>query len=98
MRFAINILDEEQESIAEYYARSPEKRTGEIDVQFSMTKQGSAILDESLAYMDCHVIHDYEIGDHTIFIGEVDEIVVNEGRPLLYYESKFGRLGGNVMG
>ena len=91
-RFAINILREEQEDIGEYYARPPEKRTGEVSVSFAFTENGSAVLDDSLAYMDCHVLHEYVCGDHTIFIGKIDEIQVNEGKPLLFYESRFGRL------
>ena len=92
-RFAINILNEDQQDVAQYYARPPEERTGEISVSFSLTEHGSAVLEDSLAYMDCRVIHEYACGDHTIFIGEIDEISVQEGRPLLYYESRFARLG-----
>ena len=92
-RFVINILCEDQQAIAEYYAAPPEDRTGDSGVSFSFTKTGSATVDGCLAWMDCHLYEEFVGGDHTIFIGEVDEIQVDEGRPLLFFEGKFGRLG-----
>lgn len=97
-RFAISILTEDQQPIAEYYAQPPELRTGDVVVAFSFTKRGSAIVDDCLASMDCHVVNEYVGGDHTIFIGEVDEIQVDSGKPLIFFESKFGRLGQSGSG
>ena len=92
-RFAISILNEDQQAIAKYYAAPPETRKGQVDVPYSFTGRGSATVDGCLAYMDCHVVTEHTAGDHTIFIGEVDEIQVNSGRPLLFFESRFMRLG-----
>ena len=91
-RFAINILREDQQPIAEYYAQPPEQRTGDVGATFSFTERGSAMLDGCLAAMDCHVVNEHVTGDHTIFIGEVDEIQVSSGRPLIFCESKYGGL------
>lgn len=91
-RFAINILAEHQQAIAEYYARPPEKRTGDVEAPFNFTQRGAAVVDGCLAYMDCHVVQEVLAGDHTIFLGEVDEIQVNSGRPLVFYQSAFERL------
>ena len=92
-RFAINILSEDQQAIGENYARPPEQKAGDAGVSFNFTERGSAIVDKCLAWMDCHVVDEYMAGDHTIFIGEVDEVRVNPGRPLVFFEGKFGRLG-----
>jgi flavin reductase (DIM6/NTAB) family NADH-FMN oxidoreductase RutF len=35
-------------------------------------------------------VHDYEGGDHTIFVGEVREVIVAEGAPLLYFRGRYG--------
>ena len=93
-RFAINILSEEQQPVAEYYARPTDQKTGDVPMSFSRTTQGAATLDGSLAYMDCRVVNEYVAGDHTIFIGEVEEINIDSdsARPLLYFEGKFNRL------
>ena len=96
-RFAVNILREEQRSVGEYYARPLEERKGDVSVSFSFAKTGSALVDDCLAAMDCHVVDEHEAGDHTIFIGEVDEIRVNPGRPLVFFEGKFGRIGADAF-
>jgi len=91
-RFAINILNESQQPLAENYAKPPEQRDADFDAGFKFTERGSAISEESLAYMDCHVVQELTAGDHTIFIGEVDEIKVTDGQPLLFFEGAFGKL------
>lgn len=91
-RFAINVLSEEQKEIAEYYARFPDKRVGDVVPSFSFTKQGSAVLDGCLGSVDCRVVAAHEHGDHTIFVGEVEDIRVSEGKPLVFFEGKMGGL------
>jgi len=97
-RFAINILSLEQLSIAQYFARPTEKKTGDVDVNFIMSSHGGAIVEGSLAHMDCHVVFETVAGDHTIFIGEIDEIDVHDGEPLIFFEGKFGQLSTNGAG
>ena len=94
-RFCINILNEDQQDVGDYYARPPERRESDYRVPFTFTEGGSAALDGSLASMDCHVVTEHVAGDHTIFIAQVDEIHVNEGKPLLFFEGKWGHLSPN---
>jgi flavin reductase (DIM6/NTAB) family NADH-FMN oxidoreductase RutF len=91
-RFAINIMNEDQRPLAEYYARPSDQKTGELDVSFTHTERGVATVDGSLAHMDCRVVSEHEAGDHTIFIAEVEEIEIGDGKPLLYYEGRFSSL------
>ena len=92
-RFCINILSEDQKPVAEYYAKPPESREEEPPASFRMTETGSAVVKDSIASMDCRVVEEHRAGDHTIFIGEVDEIENGEGQPLLFYGGKFAQLG-----
>jgi flavin reductase (DIM6/NTAB) family NADH-FMN oxidoreductase RutF len=39
-----------------------------------------------------------DAGDHTIFIAEVEEVLVREGDPLLYYRGAYRALGGVASG
>ena len=91
-RFAINILSDAQRGVAEYYARPTDQKTGDVDVSFTLTERGSALVDGSLAQMDCKVVSEHVAGDHTIFIGEVEEINVSNGKPLLFFEGRFGQI------
>jgi flavin reductase (DIM6/NTAB) family NADH-FMN oxidoreductase RutF len=95
-RFAINVLSEDQREVAEYYARPHEKRVEDVEPSFSFTEQGSAILEDCLGSVDCHVVDAHQHGDHTIFIGKVDDIRVAEGKPLIFFDGKMGGLDWGV--
>ncbi len=95
-RFAINILSDEQQAIAQHYASPAESRSADFDVSFTFTPSGSAFIDGSIASMDCRIVHEQVAGDHTIFIGEVERIEVGEGEALGYCEGKFARIVSGV--
>jgi flavin reductase (DIM6/NTAB) family NADH-FMN oxidoreductase RutF len=39
---------------------------------------------------------DQDAGDHTIFIAEVEDVVIRGGKPLLYFQSGYWSIGGEV--
>jgi flavin reductase (DIM6/NTAB) family NADH-FMN oxidoreductase RutF len=98
-RFGVNVLCEDQRTISEYYARperSHENAEVEAGARFDRTKHGTPILHGSLAYLECR-LHTAQIaGDHTIFIAEVEDVVVNEGEPLLFFRGKYRRVGTEI--
>ena len=95
-RFGINVLGEEQRAISEYYARPDrdhEHAETEAGARFDRTKHGTPVLHGSLAYLECR-LHSAEVaGDHTIFIAEVEDVVVREGDPLLFFRGKYRKVG-----
>ena len=88
-KFGINILAENQKAIGEYYAKSDTPDGVASPAIFKFTKAGTPFLEGSLASMDCRVINAHKEGVHTVFIGEVSEIEVSEGSPLLFYTGKW---------
>jgi len=47
----------------------------------------------ALAHLDCSVIKEIEVVDHTVFFGEVDDVIMFKGeRPLLYYARDYAFL------
>lgn len=100
-RFGINVLGEEQELISEYYANPERERThdrGETKAgaRFDRTPHGTPILHGALAYLECRLDSARDAGDHTIFIAEVEDVVVKEGDPLLFYRGKYRKVGGDL--
>tara|TARA_Y100001960_G_C14435785_1_gene710057 strand:- start:206 stop:688 length:483 start_codon:yes stop_codon:yes gene_type:complete len=95
-RYGINILSESQKDIGNYYAMPDEKRDGSLKAQFSLSERGVPFLAESLSSMDCKVVSTHVEGDHTVFIGLVEEIEVRSGSPLLFYEGRWAALGDNI--
>ena len=98
-RFGINVLCEDQKAISEYYAR-PERTHEHAEVEagarFERTRQGTPMLDGALAYLECRLQSAQEAGDHTIFIAEVEDVVLREGDPLLFFRGKYRKVGKEV--
>ena len=100
-RFGINILCQDQRAISEYYARperTHERAEQEAGARFDRTKQGTPILHGALAYLECRLHSAEDAGDHTVFIAEVEDVVVGEGEPLLFFRGKYRRVGEEIAG
>ncbi len=98
-RFGINILGEHQRAISEYYARAlstHEHAEAEAGARFERTAQGTPILHGALAYLECRLNSTQEAGDHTIFIAEVEEVVVRDGEPLLFFRGRYRKTGVEI--
>ena len=98
-RFGINILRQDQRAISEYYARPErdhERAETEAGARFDRTRHGTPVLHGALAYLECK-LHSAELaGDHSIFIAEVEDVVVREGEPLLFFRGKYRKVGEDV--
>jgi flavin reductase (DIM6/NTAB) family NADH-FMN oxidoreductase RutF len=95
-RFGVNVLAEAQRAVSEYYADpSPDHRDAEqkAGARFDRTQHGTPVLHGALAYLECRLHTVQEAGDHTIFIAEVEDMVVREGDPLLYFRGEYRRIG-----
>jgi flavin reductase (DIM6/NTAB) family NADH-FMN oxidoreductase RutF len=95
-RFGINVLAEQQRAISEHYARAdrdPARAEPEAGAKFDRTAHGTPVLHGALAYLECRLRSAQDAGDHTIFIAEVEDVVVRTGKPLLYFQSGYRALG-----
>ena len=98
-RFGINVLCEDQRPVSEYYARperTHEHAEAEAGARFDRTRQGTPILHGALAYLECRLQSVQEAGDHSIFIAEVEDVVVGEGDPLLFFRGKYRKVGEEI--
>jgi len=85
--FTVNILADEQESLSRKFAVSGgDKFTG---VAYREGANGAAILDGVIAFIECKVYASYEGGDHTLYLGLVEEAQTREGKPLLFYRGGY---------
>lgn len=95
-RFGVNVLAQNQQIISEYYARpaaTHQHAEQEAGAHFDRTSHGTPVLRGALAYLECHLRSTHEAGDHTIFIAEVEDLVVRQGDPLLYFRGKYHSIG-----
>ena len=94
-RFGVNVLAENQRGVSEYYADpSPNHLHAEkAGARFDRTGHGTPVLHGALAYLECRLQTAQDAGDHTIFIAEVEDVVVREGDPLLYFRGEYRKIG-----
>ena len=98
-RFGINVLCEDQRAVSEYYARperTHEHAEAEAGARFDRTSHGTPILHGAVAYFECRLQSVQEAGDHSIFIAEVEDVVLREGDPLLFFRGKYRKVGQEI--
>ena len=90
-RFGVNILAADQSEISEYFAlvESSRGQAEKVGARFDRTSHGTPVLHGALAYLECRLHSAQDAGDHTIFIAEVEDVVVREGQPLLYFQGHY---------
>jgi len=88
--FAINILAEHQEELSRRFSSPSENRF--LDLSWHPGESGTPLLDGVLAQLECSVVRTFEVGDHTVLIGEVRSATHVEGKPLVYFDSGYRSL------
>src|SRR5664279_3476902 len=79
-QFGVSVLKEEQEALSEFFA-DPERNPDaayRLGIDYRKMASGTPVLKDALANLDCVVVAAHSAGDHTIFVGEVREIVLGE--------------------
>jgi flavin reductase (DIM6/NTAB) family NADH-FMN oxidoreductase RutF len=92
--FVVNILSKEQKELSDRFANpalDSEERFR--DLNFRLSENGLPILAGNLGHLECRVVNQFEGGDHTVFMGQVENGDYSEGkRPLLFYDSGYAYL------
>jgi flavin reductase (DIM6/NTAB) family NADH-FMN oxidoreductase RutF len=99
--FCVNILAEHHRDWSDWWSgKAPKDQDQFANVPYSAKATGCPVLDECLGYLDCKVWARYDGGDHTLFIGEVQEAWVNADpnlKPLLFFASKYRKLSDDAL-
>ena len=91
-KFGISVLKIDQSKIAEFYAEDAATKSS-LGIHWKMTKlNGVCTISNSLVRMACDVTNSYNEGDHTLFIGMVTALELEKGKPLLWFNRKFGQV------
>lgn len=87
-QFAVNVLSSSQQNESKQFSG---QLNLEHEVQFD-TYMGVPILADALAIITCNLHSEYVVGDHTVFIGQVTGIKLEEKDPLIYSQGKYREL------
>ena len=88
-RFCVNILASDQLALCRQIAApGPDKFAG---IAHRASANGSPILDDVVAWIDCTLDAVHEAGDHHIVLGRVVALEVERPeRPLLFFQGSYG--------
>lgn len=88
--FVVNILAADQETLARHFATPLENKFSGIAYRKGVND--IPVLENTLANLRCRIVQTFEGGDHTIFVGEVEEVTMHDTSPLVYYRGGYARL------
>jgi flavin reductase (DIM6/NTAB) family NADH-FMN oxidoreductase RutF len=89
--FAVNVLSHEQEELSRLFAGPTEEKAGRLEaIGYRTAVTGAPIIEGCLAYLDCRIVAAHPAGDHTIFVGQVEQAEVSEdGPPLVFFRGRY---------
>jgi flavin reductase (DIM6/NTAB) family NADH-FMN oxidoreductase RutF len=88
--FVVNILRDDQVHISDRFAAFLHDKFD--SVKFRPGLDGLPVLEDVLANLECRLVNSYDGGDHTIFVGEVENATLNEGNPLLHWQANYRKI------
>ncbi len=80
--FAVNVLTASQRPLGDRFAQPGEDRFSGLDWQPG--RGGAPVFADVLASFECRTARTLELGDHLLFIGEVEHFAFVDGEPLIY--------------
>ncbi|MDO7835780.1 flavin reductase family protein [Sphingobium sp. HBC34] len=89
-KFCVNVLASDQQPLCRQIAGpGPDKFAG---ISHRVSANGSPILDDVVAWIDCALDAVHEAGDHYIVLGRVVALEVERPeRPLLFFQGNYGQ-------
>ena len=97
--FCVNVLRAEDWELSTSFsgAQSGEARFKSRD--WTRLATGSPVLIDALVSFDCRVVKKLAHGSHTIFLGQVEQILIGQkGKPLLYSDGQYAKLASLTLG
>lgn len=88
--FTISVLAKGQENIAKacgYDSGLKVDKTKRVD--FKLTEEGLPVISNAVAHMTCSVTETYDIGDHFLFIAEIQGGELTKEETLLYVSETY---------
>ncbi len=91
--FCVNVLRAEDAELSTAFSGAQAGEGRFKSKQWSKLSTGSPVLVDSLVSFDCRVVKTLAHGTHTIFLGQVEQVLIGKkGRPLLYSEGQYAKL------
>jgi flavin reductase (DIM6/NTAB) family NADH-FMN oxidoreductase RutF len=88
--FAVSVLAEGQQEIGRFFGTVSGKDVDKFArYRYESKATGAPVLPDCAAWADCRLVHSYDAGDHTIFVGQVVEAGVSARPALVFREHDY---------
>lgn len=91
--YCVNLLAADQQHLGEYFANMRELEESPFEAEPTDTAvTGAPVFEDALAYIDTTVVAAHRAGDHTVYVGEVEEAAVQrpDAPALTYFRGEWG--------
>ncbi|MBV8029906.1 MAG: flavin reductase [Betaproteobacteria bacterium] len=97
--FCVNVLRAEDWELSTSFSGAQSGEGRFRTRNWTKLSTGSPVLVDSLVSFDCRVVKTITHGTHTVFLGEVDQVLIGKkGKPLLYSEGQYAKLASLTLG
>src|SRR5260221_5386118 len=97
--FCVNVLRAEDWELSTAFSGGSSGEARFKTRNWTRLATGSPVLIDSLVSFDCHVVKTLAHGTHSIFLGQVEQILIGQkGKPLLYSDGQYAKLASLTLG
>lgn len=97
--YCVNVLRAEDSELSNVFSGAQRGEGRFRSGAWTRLATGAPVLIDSLASFDCRVVKRVAHGSHTIFLGQVEQILFGKkGKPLLYADGQYAKLASLAHG
>ena len=93
--YCVNVLGADQRDLGEHFANMSVLDPGPFETEPTRPgASGAPVFESAVAYLDCTVEAAHEAGDHTVYVGAVEEAAVQrpDDAVLTYFRGEWGEV------
>lgn len=88
--FVVNILREDQAQFSNHFASHTDDKFSGINYRTGF--ENLPVLEDALVNLECRLVNSHDEGDHTIYIGQIEQATINDQKPLVYWHGDYRQI------
>jgi flavin reductase len=97
--FCVNVLRAESWELSSSFSGGQSGDARFKSASWTRLATGAPVLIDALVSFDCRVVKKLAHGSHTVFLGQVEQILIGQkGKPLLYSDGQYAKLASLTLG
>ena len=97
--FCVNVLRQDDRELSGLFSGAQKGEGRFRDEQWERLFTGAPVLKNALVAFDCRVVNCLAHGTHTVYLGEVEQLLIGrKGKPLLFADGQYAKLASLTHG